>query len=86
MTLTTGPAWRQPSGASTPARAAVRSGSALDSTRAARTSSPPSSTTPTAAPSSISTRSTGLSRRIRAPAASAAARRAPDTAPMPPRA
>ncbi len=86
ITFTTGPAWRQPSGASSPARTDVRRGSALESTTRASISSPPTVTTPAARPSSSSTRSTGVSRRTFAPASSAAALSAFVTEPMPPRA
>src|SRR5680860_1483666 len=72
ITFTVGPACCQPSGAGVPASFAVRSGSAFDTTARACSSEPSSSTTPVARPSSLSTRSTGDSRRTCAPAAAAA--------------
>ena len=60
-------------------------GSALESTRAARSSSPPASTTPVARPPSISTLSTSAEVRISAPASRAASAIASVSRPIPPR-
>ena len=80
MTLTVGPSVRQPAGAGSPARRAVRTGSALEITARAAISSPlPASTT-----DEPLTRSTSASVRISAPAARAALASARVTAPMPP--
>ena len=63
----------------------VRLGSALDSTRAASTSSPSSSTTPVARPPSIRTCLTSAPVLISAPASRAASAISAVTVPMPPR-
>ena len=88
MTLTTGPAWRQPGGASTPASArGARAGRRWRAPRGADAPRRPASTTPAARPS-VDQDLLDRRRRCapRAPAASAAERSAPVTAPMPPRA